>query len=265
MVHHDNERERATLREEEETLTTTPRTYSSETSTYVSSAAIVEPHRQIAWSAIFAGTVVALVVMMVLNLLGLAIGTLILDPTTGDNLQGLGIGAGIWTLVSTLIALFAGGWVAGRVAGLADRGGSMLHGVVTWGLFSLVAAFMMATAVGGLFGGALGVVGQSLQAAGSNPQLTELIQGEVQQQQEQPGPVVTEGEASEIGAQAAQIGEQASNVVSGAAFWGFAALLLGGILAAIGARMGGKSFEEEDLVTRDRAYKEYRPGRVRHA
>lgn len=271
MVDNRDERERATLREEAETLNTTPRTYSeSETyvrgsETYVRGGAIAETHRQLAWSAIFAGTVVALVVMLVLNLLGFAIGALIMNPSTGEHLSGLGIGAGIWTLVSTLIALFFGGWVAGRVAGNPDRGSSTLHGVVTWGLFSLVAVSMMASAAGGLVGGALGVVGQTLSVAGSNPQITRQIQGEAVRQRAEPGVIISEQQMNEIGAKAGAIGNQAADVASGAAFWAFAALLLGGILAAMGGRVGGRVFEDENLLVEDRKYSEYRPGRIRHA
>ncbi len=267
MADNRDERERATLREEAETLNTTPRTYSEsetyrESETFVRGGAIAETHRQIAWSAIFAGTVVALVVMLVLNLLGFAIGALILDPQTGDNLSGLGIGAGIWSLVATLIALFFGGWVAGRVAGNPDRGSSTLHGVVTWGLFSLVAVSMMASAAGGLVGGALGVVGKTLSVAGSNPQITQQVQGEAQQQQAEPGVIISQQQIDELGAKAGVIGNQAADVVAGAAFWAFAALLLGGILAAIGGRVGGRIFEDQSLLVEEKKYSDYRPGRA---
>src|SRR5690606_38420455 len=131
----------------------------------------------------------------------------------------------------------------GRVAGNPDRGSSTLHGVVTWGLFSLAAVMMLTSAAGGIMGGAMGVVGQTLSAAGSNPEITQQIQGEAQQQQAEPGPIISEQQLEQLGTQAGVIGEQAADVVSGAAFWGFAALLLGGILAAIGARMGGRMFE----------------------
>src|SRR5690606_15487636 len=71
--------------------------------------------RRISWGAIFAGTVAALSVQLLLTLLGLSIGMWAVDPSAGQQgFQGLGIGAAIWALVSFIIALYVGGWIAGR-------------------------------------------------------------------------------------------------------------------------------------------------------
>ncbi|MBA2663619.1 MAG: hypothetical protein H0U74_15120 [Bradymonadaceae bacterium] len=242
---------------EGETLTTTPRTYS--TTSTLHSSEISETHKRLSWSAVFAGTVVALVVMLLLNMLGIAIGASAFDPVGGQDMTGFGIGAGIWWTVAALISLFAGGWVAGRVAGIPERYEAVIHGIVTWGLVSLVTIFMLATTAGNLVGGALGVVGQTLSAVTDSPALSEAIEGQVAEQQAQPGPIIDTQQAQQIGA-------QASDVVAGAAFWAFIALLLGGLLAAIGGAVGGRSFETEDRYRgEEKSRTDYRPGRVRHA
>src|SRR4029453_9530866 len=76
------------------------------------------PPRRISWSAILAGVAVALGVSILLGLLGAGLGAGSVNPTREQNpMQGLGIGALIWMVVSGIIAFFAGGWVAGYASG----------------------------------------------------------------------------------------------------------------------------------------------------
>lgn len=128
--------------------------------------------RRISWGAIVAGVVVVLVVQMALMLLGLAIGTATVDPAMGDTPQAstLGIGGGVWWLASTAIAVFFGGWVAGRLAGMPTATDGMLHGIVTWAVATLFAIYLLSTAIGGLVGGAFGALGSAAQAVGQGTQ-----------------------------------------------------------------------------------------------
>ncbi len=123
--------------------------------------------RRISWPALFAGLVVVLVVQIFLATVGISIGAGTINPVTQNvPFQGLGIGAGIWLTLSTLVALFAGGWVSGRVAHVLDRTDAALHGFLTWGLATLVTTYLMTTLVGGLVSGAAGVLGRSISALG---------------------------------------------------------------------------------------------------
>lgn len=123
--------------------------------------------RRISWPALFAGLVVVLVVQIFLATVGISIGAGTINPTTENApFQGLGMGAGIWLALSSLIALFAGGWVTGRVAHVLDRTDAALHGFLTWGLATLVTTYLMTTMVGGLVSGAAGVLGRSISALG---------------------------------------------------------------------------------------------------
>lgn len=124
--------------------------------------------KRISWGAIFAGTVVALVVNLALSLLGLGIGLGTIDPATEENpLGGVGIGAGIWMAITVLISLFAGGWVAARLAGYPRSLTGILHGIVVWGLVTLFSFYLMTTAVGMLVSGVTSVVGRGLSLLGS--------------------------------------------------------------------------------------------------
>jgi len=128
----------------------------------------VRTPRRISWGAIFAGVVIALVVQLVLGILGIGIGASTIDPLAESNpVSGIGIGAGIWFAVSLLLALFAGGYVAGHMAGLQRRQDGLLHGLLTWGLTTLLTFYLLTTTVGSLIGGTARALGSGLSAAGS--------------------------------------------------------------------------------------------------
>ena len=116
------------------------------------------------WGAIFAGALIAIAVSFALNLLGFGIGLSTINPTTETHpFAGLGTGAIIWYVVATLIALFTGGYVAGRLAGFPKDTTSGLHGVLSWALFTLVSLYLLNSAVGRVFN----TVGATLSAVGS--------------------------------------------------------------------------------------------------
>ena len=61
--------------------------------------------KRISWGAIFAGTVLAIVLQLALSLLGLGIGLGTIDPLTEQNpMSGIGTGAAIWWIVTMSLA-----------------------------------------------------------------------------------------------------------------------------------------------------------------
>lgn len=126
-----------------------------------------EPKKGISWRAIFAGTLTVLAILLVLNLIGLAFGLGAIEPTTESNpLSGIGTGALIWWVASNLIALFAGGFVAARVGvSLTDISGA-LQGIMTWGLYTLISAWILTTVVGTIVSGVGSAVGGVITTTG---------------------------------------------------------------------------------------------------
>ena len=125
--------------------------------------------QRISWSAIFAGVVVAVAVQLLLSMLGVGIGLGLVEPMAGDTpgAGSFGIGAGLWWLVSNLMALVAGGYVAAWLAGNTLRFDGMLHGVVTWGITLLLTFYLLGSAIGGIIGGAFGMIGGAASGAAS--------------------------------------------------------------------------------------------------
>ena len=142
--------------------------------------------KRVSWGAILAGVTVALVTQLLFGVLGLAIGASTIDPLAHNTpTTGLGIGAGIWFLLTGLISLFAGGWTAGRLAGIHRPVDSALHGVLTWGIATLVTFYLLTTAVGAIMGGAARTLGQGASligqgAASASPAVSDAIKGQLQ-------------------------------------------------------------------------------------
>ncbi len=121
----------------------------------------VTPLKRVSWGAIFGGTFIALAIMVLLGSLGIAIGATTIDPQTGEtpSARAFGIGAGIWWIATSALALFGGGWAAGRLAGPRRPLESTLHGVVTWSFTATIVVALMTTAVGSMVSGAMRVLG----------------------------------------------------------------------------------------------------------
>ncbi len=123
-------------------------------------------HVRISWGAILAGVVMALVSQLAFSLLGLGIGASAANPYADNPVGGLGTGAAIWTLLSVLISLFTGGYVAGRLAGMPRAQDAMLHGLVTFGLTSLLGFYLLTSGIGRVIGGAGSLVSSVVSSAG---------------------------------------------------------------------------------------------------
>ncbi|MET4727994.1 ElaB/YqjD/DUF883 family membrane-anchored ribosome-binding protein [Lysobacter enzymogenes] len=119
---------------------------------------------RLSWGAVLAGLVVALVSYLALGTLGTAIGAATIDPLQEHNpLAGLGTATLIWAAVSSLIAVAAGAFVAGR---LAARAGAV-HGFLTWAVTTVCTVLVIGNIAGSLVGTGARIVGQGVQVAGT--------------------------------------------------------------------------------------------------
>lgn len=220
--------------------------------------------KRVSWGAIFAGVAVALVMHILLGVLGVAVGATVVDPAQdSDPMSGLGIGAGIFFVVSALIALFSGGYVAGALAIIQDRIDRTLHGLTTWAVVTVLTFYLISTGIGSIIGGTASMVAggaqtateaaaqadespvdrimEELRARGIDPQ--QELQ-EQRQQLEQTSPEEAEQAAREAG-------QTAADGIAAAAWWTFLILLLSAIAAAVGANVGANrpvTVREHDRV-----------------
>lgn len=126
--------------------------------------------RRVSWGAIFAGMFVTIVLQIMLTLLGTAVGASSIDPLRQqDPGRGLAIGSAIWLLVTSLISIWMGACVAGRLSGGPLRTDGLLHGVVSWSVSTVGMILALATVGGALLGATGGLLGGAL-AIGSSSQ-----------------------------------------------------------------------------------------------
>jgi methyl-accepting chemotaxis protein len=116
---------------------------------------------RISWGAVLAGAVLALVIQLVLNMLGIGIGAAALDPGSGDNpsASSFSIGAGIWFALSGILAALIGGYAAGRLSGQPKESSAGWQGLTSWAVSTLVVFYLLTTTIGSLIGGTFRTLG----------------------------------------------------------------------------------------------------------
>lgn len=129
-----------------------------------------ELNRRVSWGSIIAGVVTVMAVSLLLTTLGSSLGFSMLSPQSDDVINGAGKAVLIWSVISVVLSLAAGGFVAGRLAG-AD---GTIHGFLSWATSLLVASVLGFAAAGGILhmagnavGAAASVTGSALSGIGS--------------------------------------------------------------------------------------------------
>ena len=126
-------------------------------------------HRRISWAAIFGGVILVVAVQLLLSLLGAGFGLGTVNTNAGSTPTAttLGIGAGLWWVISSCVALGVGGFVAAWLAGIEIRFDGVLHGLVTWGIATLLTLWLLTSAIGGIISGGFSALSSVASAAGS--------------------------------------------------------------------------------------------------
>jgi hypothetical protein len=121
---------------------------------------------KISWGGVFAGVLVAVGLLFLLGALGVAVGISAADPGQ-TQASTLGAGAGIWTGLSLLVALFVGGMVATRTGAITDGTTGFVEGALVWVVSMLLVVYLASSGVSMIAGTASRLVGGATQAASS--------------------------------------------------------------------------------------------------
>jgi len=219
-------------------------------------------YRRISWAAIFAGAMVALGIQLLLSLLGMGIGMGSVDPLRERNpVAGLGMGALVWWTISLLIALYAGGWVAGKLSRTMNRFESIMHGILTWIVFVLFNIYLLTSAAGTIMNAAGGVMSSTVSLAGhglsaASPAVTEKLEqndagidqtgistdsSAIQSQIDK-----LKAKAPEAEAKAREVGDALASSLSKAGIYSFIGLLLGAFIAAAASNVAEVMYMKRD-------------------
>src|SRR5689334_10503495 len=86
------------------------------------------------WGAIWAGVFTFVAIWSVFGMLGEAIFASAANPNAAQPVTGMNVGMGIWAIILTIIAMYIGGKVTGRLANVAEKGSAMMYGMTMFGL-----------------------------------------------------------------------------------------------------------------------------------
>lgn len=185
----------------------------------------------LSWGAIIAGTVMALSLSVLFNLLGMALGFSVFSPDT-NTISNIGMGSLIWLAFTGIVSIFFGGWVAGKSTQFGLKLHGALHGLLTWGVATLFIVLLTTTAASAIItAGAVSVMNKdvrmTLQQNNANPNVATtkptMNQNNVQLQ----NPLMRQNI------------EEASSALGSIAFAAFIIFLLSAIAGAIGGYLGG--------------------------
>jgi cell division protein FtsX len=128
----------------------------------------------VAWTAIWVGALSALAVGLIIGLVGFALGAH--EVSRYVDWKKVHLITLVFDVAGAFFAYVAGGWVAGRIAGIRRSEPAMLHGAIVWLLtipFLLVLASLGGlTHFGGWYGGLAGTPAWSA-VASTDPYLAE--------------------------------------------------------------------------------------------
>jgi len=120
------------------------------------------PSDRVRWGPIWAGLLAAFVALLVLSLLGFAIGASTVN--TGAAVQGnvnqdAGSYSAFWAGISAILSFLIGGYVAGRTAAVHERGWAALNGALVFLLALPLLLWLATQGLGALIGNASHIAG----------------------------------------------------------------------------------------------------------
>lgn len=139
----------------------------------------VTAKNRVQWGPIIAGVLSALTILIILAVLGLAIGSSALKPRNVG--QALGTGAAIWGAISAIIAFFVGGYVAAKTAAVGGAGSGLINGVLVGCTILAVALYLAGSGASGLIGSLGSNLGDLTNIAQSNGASPATAQQQAQQ------------------------------------------------------------------------------------
>lgn len=115
-------------------------------------------HWPVHWNGIWIGALAAVAAVIVLGLIGIALGIHALAPEQRlVDLRKTGVGLLAFSILSAFFAFVLGGWVAAKIAGIRRSEPAMLHGAIAWLVavpaLAIVVSLGAAQVVGGWYAG----------------------------------------------------------------------------------------------------------------
>lgn len=143
----------------------------------------VQVKNRVQFGPIIAGVLTAITTLLILSVLGLAIGTSALEPREAG--ETLGTAAAIWGIASAVIAFFVGGWVAAKTAAVAGAGSGMINGFMVGAAILALILWLTGSGVSAVIGTLGSNIGDIVNVVQDQGTTTQEAQSQAQQAQEQ--------------------------------------------------------------------------------
>jgi hypothetical protein len=184
----------------------------------------VQVKNRVQFGPIIAGVLTAITTLLILAVLGLAVGASALEPREAG--ESLGIGAAIWGIASAVIAFFVGGWVAAKTAAVAGSGSGLINGLMVGAAILVLVLWLTGSGVGAVIGTLGSSIGDIVNIAQDQGTSTQDTQQQAQEQLQQVDP------------------NQAFDTVRNAAWGTLAGLLIPLAAAGLGGLVGHNERDE---------------------
>lgn len=110
----------------------------------------LEVKNRVQWGPIIAGLLSTIASLLVLTILGLAIGASAFEPRASG--ESIGTAAAIWGAASAIISFLIGGWVAAKTAAVDGPGSGMINGLMVGATALALILYLTGSGLGNLFG-----------------------------------------------------------------------------------------------------------------
>ncbi len=201
----------------------------------------------VAWGSTLMGAAVAIVIAVMLNMLGAALGfATAAIGKTAEASAAAGIMGLVWMVASNFTALGYGAWLAARSAHNADHHSGTLQGIGVWAVTSLVVLFLAGSAISGAASTAMVSAG-----AASSQTVADHADNRTAADVAQQAANDAQAKIDQNQQQIKDAAVKTAGVTSAAAFGTFLAMALGLLAAILGAREGAKhpQWENRPRVT----------------
>lgn len=120
---------------------------------------------RVSWGAVVAGLATAVALQIFFAELSIGLGLAAFDPEEGDSAASVATGTLVVWILGALLAIFAGGWVAGRLMRPGRPGEAGLHGMLVWASGAVASVVVAGVSLGLMAGSTVSLMGHGMQAA----------------------------------------------------------------------------------------------------
>jgi len=111
--------------------------------------AVTTPLDRVRWTSVIAGFFTVLCTIVVLTVLGVAIG---LSTVDANNPSGFALGVSVYGGLIALVAFFLGGLISARTAAVSGSSNGILNGAMVWIITIPILVYVLGSGIGSILG-----------------------------------------------------------------------------------------------------------------